>query len=147
VPAADWAPLADAGGPWLALPATPEAAGLARRFLLGALRRERDEVVDVVLLLASELVANAVVHGEEPIRLQLHRHGDVLRVEVRDGGLPFVAPAAGAWSGTDESGRGLLLLHALARSWGNQSNSDATTGKTMWFELPCREPALAATTP
>jgi anti-sigma regulatory factor (Ser/Thr protein kinase) len=134
----------DDPAPWVGLPATPAAAGLARRFLARALSLERPDVVDVIVLLTSELVANAVVHGREPIRLQLHRQAGTVRIEVHDGGLPFTAPAAGTWSVTDESGRGLRLLDALASSWGSHSNGPALAGKTLWFELAGDDHGAAA---
>lgn len=124
---------------WVALPASPAAAGLARRFLASSLQTEGPEVINVAALLTSELVSNAVRHGREPIRLQLHRRGSTLRIEVCDGGPPFAAPTTRAWSLTDESGRGLRLLDALTTSWGSDSNGPATAGKTLWFELSCDE--------
>lgn len=128
----------------MALPATPAAPGLARAFLVHSLVLELSDVVDVAVLLTSELVANAVLYGLEPIRLQLHRHGGLLRIEVQDGGLPFTPGTPGAWSMTDEGGRGLSLVDALASSWGCHSGGAALAGKTLWFELADDEPDLAA---
>lgn len=122
------------------LPATPAAAGVARRFLTGLLRAERPDVVDVAVLLTSELVGNAVLHGRAPIRLQLLRRAGRLRIEVGDDGPPFALPAAGSWSLTGEGGRGLMLLDALAGSWGSESSGAGLTGKTLWFELASGAP-------
>lgn len=128
---------------WVVLPSTPAAAGIARSFLAEALSLEPADVVDTVALLTSELVANAVLHGGDPIRLQLRRHAARLRVEVRDGGQPFAVPKGIEWSLTDEGGRGLLLVEALASSWGCEGNGPAHAGKTLWFELACESDAPA----
>lgn len=41
---------------------------------------------------------------------------------------------------TDESGRGLLMLDALATSWGSIPAQDPTQGKTLWFDLHYVQP-------
>jgi anti-sigma regulatory factor (Ser/Thr protein kinase) len=128
----------------VALPSTTAAAGIARSFLARALRLEPADVVDTAALLTTELVANAVLHGGDPVRLQLRRHAGRLRVEVLDGGQPFPVPTGTVWSLTHEGGRGLLLVQALASSWGCESNGPAPAGKTLWFELACDEPDAPA---
>jgi anti-sigma regulatory factor (Ser/Thr protein kinase) len=127
------------GANWLELPATPAAAGLARRFVRGCLCSAQfnvvdDDVVDVAVLLTSELVANAVLYGSPPIRLQLHRQPGTVRIEVHDEGLVFSPLPEATWSLTDEGGRGMPLLDALATSWGIHSSRDIA-GKTLCFEL------------
>ncbi|MFD7440569.1 ATP-binding protein [Streptomyces sp. NPDC059909] len=93
---------------------------------------------DDVLLCVSELATNALVHGVPPgrgFRLHLSLDG-VLRVEVHDSGdgevrvpalEPVCAPDADA-----ESGRGLLLVGALADKWGVGERSP---GKIVWCEF------------
>ncbi|OEJ40288.1 ATPase [Streptomyces agglomeratus] len=89
------------------------------------------ERVDDVLLCVSELATNALVHGVPPgrgYRLRLWLCGDVLRVEVHDSGsgLPRVREPDG------ESGRGLLLVAALADKWGV---GEREPGKIVWCEF------------
>ncbi|MGW0551424.1 ATP-binding protein [Streptomyces altiplanensis] len=90
------------------------------------------ERVDDVLLCVSELATNALVHGVPPgrgYRLCLWLYGGgILRVEVHDsgGGLPRVREPDG------ESGRGLLLVAALADTWGV---GEREPGKTVWCEF------------
>jgi anti-sigma regulatory factor (Ser/Thr protein kinase) len=106
------------------------------------------EASDTVELLVGELSANAAVHGRVPgrdfqVRLVLtpgpaHK---VLRIEVADTrgerrpdrSRPIKAPDAEA-----ESGRGLLLVEALATRWGVAPR--LPVGKTVWCEvaLPVR---------
>ncbi|NGO69829.1 ATP-binding protein [Streptomyces boncukensis] len=111
----------------------------ARAFVLRALVEWGvDARCGDVLLCVSELATNALVHGVPPgrgFRLHLLLHGDgVLRVEVHDSGdgevrAPLPAPGPDA-----ESGRGLLLVSALADKWGVGSRS---LGKIVWFECQC----------
>ncbi len=90
-----------------------------------------------VLLCVSELATNAVLHGVPPgrgFRLMtwLERDG-LLRVEVHDSGPGrpcAVRPAAG-----EESGRGLLLVEAVADRWGV---GERDPGKVVWCELALR---------
>ncbi|MGW8395513.1 ATP-binding protein [Streptomyces lydicus] len=87
------------------------------------------ELAEVATLLTSELVTNALVHAEGGAMVTA-RVGDRLRVEVRDcdGGRPEVqAPTT---DGT--SGRGLMLVRALADAWGIRTDG---FGKCVWFEL------------
>ncbi|MER6950207.1 ATP-binding protein [Nonomuraea sp. NPDC000554] len=90
-----------------------------------------DEPSDVVELLVSELVTNALCHAHEPYRLTLFASDGLLRCEVEDSDptLPHLCHAAD----DDEHGRGLALLDLLACCWGCERTRD---GKTVWFELP-----------
>ncbi|MEU3462084.1 ATP-binding protein [Streptomyces sp. NPDC006733] len=90
-------------------------------------------LVDIAELLTSELVTNALQHTGEGAVLTATLSGGPahrLRVEVHDhtARRPRLHPA-----GDDAtSGRGLLLVQALANSWGVRSQG---TGKVVWFEL------------
>ena len=76
-----------------------------------------------LLLVVSELVTNAVVHGAEPIR-----------VEVTDGAAG-VSPHGNPRPPTSaEAGRGLSVVTRLALAWGWRASPGA--GKTVWAELP-----------
>ena len=130
---------------WIPLPSTPGAPGLARRFLATALSAEDQEVADVAALLTSELVTNAVLHGQGPVRLQVRRGAATLRVEVSDGSTPFALRPPSEGDALDGDGLGLLLLNALATSWGSQYAGPTTAGKTLWFELARSQIDLTAT--
>ncbi|MEC4016987.1 ATP-binding protein [Streptomyces sp. H27-D2] len=88
-----------------------------------------------VLLCVSELATNALLHGVPPGRgfgVWVWLTGDgALRVEVHDSGdgYPCVPDAGEGW---DESGRGLLLVEALADKWGV---GEREPGKIVWCEF------------
>ncbi|MEU1277818.1 ATP-binding protein [Streptomyces sp. NPDC005805] len=89
-----------------------------------------------VLLCVSELATNALVHGVPPgrgylVRLLNEDAGRRLRVEVHDSGdgRPALAPPGGTRPEEDESGRRLLLVAALADTWGV---GERDPGKVVW---------------
>jgi anti-sigma regulatory factor (Ser/Thr protein kinase)/anti-anti-sigma regulatory factor len=120
----------------LRLAPTPTAPAAARAFVREVCRywqlaRPDATVMDRAVLLASELVTNAVAHARTEIRLRLELRGDRLHIAVRDGGpglLRLVAPDPQA-----EGGRGLWLIEQLARSWGVNRHPDG--GKIVWCVL------------
>ena len=114
----------------------------AREFTEQALRAWGfAERADDVVLCVSELATNALLHGVPPGRgflLSLRRDpsGGVLRVEVHDSGdgHPHLAGAA-APAGEEESGRGLVLVDALADKW---DVGERLPGKVVWCEFAVR---------
>jgi anti-sigma regulatory factor (Ser/Thr protein kinase) len=108
-----------------------DAPGRAR----GALRRMRGELpvetLDVLTLLTSELVTNAVRHARaNPIEIELSVRAHSIRVEVADQGPGFTSgrhPVAPDGHG----GFGLFLVDELATSWGVYDRG----GTRIWFEL------------
>ncbi|MFF2216457.1 ATP-binding protein [Streptomyces antibioticus] len=98
-----------------------------------------DQTLENVELLASEVIANAVVHSDAPCDVAVTRPDERLRIEVTDADacLPSVVEAGP----DDESGRGLLLVNALADDWGTRRE---VTGKTTWFEIAPESPAEGA---
>ncbi|WP_243639799.1 ATP-binding protein [Streptacidiphilus pinicola] len=119
------------------LPHHPEAAGIARRLTLAALRAWNvgEEAANQVVLAVSELVTNAVEHALPPVALHLaqpcgHR---LLRIEVTDGG-PARQP--GAWTSScepDEHGRGSMIVDFMAAAHGTRLTGSRTTH---WADLP-----------
>lgn len=113
------------------MPPTAHGVGTARRLVREFLARTLDrERLDVVTLLTSELVTNAVVHADTPYVVDVVVGTGWLRVAVRD---RCGAPAHRADRGeAAESGRGMQLVAALAGSWGSSCSGD---GKEVWFEV------------
>lgn len=116
------------------LSSTPRGARLARLLATEQLRAW-GLPLDPGRQIVAELAVNAATHGRVPgrdFRLTLYVVGDVLRVEVTDtrsGRLPQPqSPAPDA-----ESGRGLLLVEALADRWGVAEGRFPR--KTVWAEL------------
>jgi anti-sigma regulatory factor (Ser/Thr protein kinase) len=107
------------------------AASEARAFLRTALRTwALDGLGEITELLASELVTNALVHGEGPITLSVDAH-DAIRVEVTD--QSATEPVVLSATEVLEHGRGIFIVDRLATRWGCEPTD--TGGKTVWFEL------------
>jgi anti-sigma regulatory factor (Ser/Thr protein kinase) len=116
----------------LTLSPEPRSVAQARTRVLEALGPELDDrKVETVRLLISELVTNAVRHGDGGTPVKLHaRWNSCLRVEVMDHGHGFT-PAPRTGPVDEPGGYGLFLVGTLADRWGVDSN-DRTT---VWFEL------------
>lgn len=104
------------------------ARRLARQTLAGWGHADQ---VDVVELLVSELVGNAMKHAHGRIRLTLSVEDGLLRCEVEDSGCEL--PRMRETTLDDESGRGLQLVDMLSCCWGGDRTA---SGKVVWFELP-----------
>lgn len=114
------------------LPDDLRSVGAARRFVRDKLAEWRVAgPVDDALLVASELAANALTHARSSYRLRLSLSDRALRIEVADGGVGTPEPQP--LTETEEHGRGLHLVGALAASWGMEPAGD---GKRVWAELP-----------
>jgi anti-sigma regulatory factor (Ser/Thr protein kinase) len=104
------------------------AVAAARDFAAALVRQwgSRDVAFDVQLLV-SELVTNALRHGEAPIELRLRRAADDLLIEVHDAGRALPRPRdAGP---AEDTGRGLRLVAAISDRWGTRPDVD---GKSVW---------------
>lgn len=114
----------------VALPRDRQAPSIARRRVLSALRgRIADADLASVMLIVSELVTNAVVHGEGAIALRLGQTGRRVVGEVVDEGVGFEHELRE--HGTDDlNGRGLMLVASLVDRWGVH---EGTTH--VWFEF------------
>ncbi|MFJ8932008.1 SpoIIE family protein phosphatase [Streptomyces sp. NPDC102364] len=110
-----------------------EAAPRARAFASGVLTSWRfaDELHDLGVLAASELVANSLQHGTPPMRLRLRRTDRRLIIEVTDGDdhLPRRRRAEPA----DEAGRGIAIVATIASNWGSRRTPGG--GKAVWCEF------------
>jgi anti-sigma regulatory factor (Ser/Thr protein kinase) len=89
--------------------------------------------LDDLVLAASELVTNAVVHGEGPIAVSVWTGPGLVRVEVCDNGVALPESVSHSWH-EGETGRGLLIVDVVASRWG-VSPKRPGPGKAVWFEL------------
>lgn len=117
------------------LPRTIEAPREARDVAAQLCRQRRlpASLRPDLLLLVSEVVTNAVTHGDrtrgEPFLLTAVVSEDSVRVMLADSGHGFTAAEAG-----DADAYGLYLLDRIASHWGVEaSGGDGAT--TVWFEL------------
>ncbi|WP_037901190.1 ATP-binding protein [Streptomyces sp. NRRL S-350] len=88
-------------------------------------------------LLVSELVTNAVQHARVPRDRLIHVHfhlapDGALRIEVHD--ADSEKPTLRDVPVSAETGRGLLLVRELARSWGC-SPREGGVGKSVWCRI------------
>jgi anti-sigma regulatory factor (Ser/Thr protein kinase) len=118
------------------LAAEPSSGAAARRFVqrtLAGMRADPDRV-DTLVLLCSELVTNAVLHAAAPSELRLRVRAGRVRLEVHDPSPAVPVPRAQDLGATN--GRGMVLVDALADSWGVEVGDGLPDqGKTVWVEM------------
>jgi DNA-binding NarL/FixJ family response regulator len=123
----------------LDLPNELSSVSVARRFVRDKLTEwGLEEPLDDAQLVVSELAANALTHADSSYRVRITTSGAALRIEVEDGGAGTPEPQP--LTDTEEHGRGLHLVGALAASWGMDAGE--TGGKRVWAELPISAEAV-----
>jgi anti-sigma regulatory factor (Ser/Thr protein kinase) len=110
---------------------TPDASSLreGRRFVAETLQdwKVDEALIEPVLLVANELVANAIVHAQSAPVLSLAEAGPDLMLRVADTSPREPVPRTA--TPTESGGRGLIMVQALADRWGFDAHS---TGKVVW---------------
>jgi anti-sigma regulatory factor (Ser/Thr protein kinase) len=93
-------------------------------------RAVEDTVRDDTQLVVSELVTNALMHGDGPLVLRASITGAAVQVSVTDSGddLPEVLPL----DPTRIGGLGLIVVDRVASDWGV---APFPGGKTVWAAL------------
>jgi anti-sigma regulatory factor (Ser/Thr protein kinase) len=123
----------------LAVVPEPASAALVRHSIAADLlgRRVAQDCVDDVVLVASELVSNAVVHApasaDAALDVTWEVQPDSVVVGVLDSSPDL--PRGRATNATDGRGRGLFIVAALARDWGVRRTRQ---GKQVWASIPLR---------
>ncbi|MFE5186847.1 ATP-binding protein [Streptomyces sp. NPDC056628] len=122
---------------------TPRGARRARRLAVRWMEERgwppASDASCAVALVVAELAANAVLHGRVPgracaLRLALDAAAHRVRIEVADAAVGMRPPASAPPSCPEgESGRGLVLVEALAVRWGWAPRRPV--GKTVWAEV------------
>jgi anti-sigma regulatory factor (Ser/Thr protein kinase) len=118
----------------LDLTTDPRSIRLARGFLASVTRSLDlpDDTVSVAELALSEIVTNAVVHGEPPIRLHVDATASHLSISVTDAGP--ARPRSDETRLETTGGRGLAIVAAVAGAWGCDPDPDGP-GKRIWFTV------------
>ncbi len=117
-------------GEW-SLPHDTTAPGIARGLVAAALD-EWPDPADVVLI-ASELVTNAVQHGSQPITLSLRLAPGLVRVSVMNAhGESAKRPRIVAAGANEPDGRGLAIVAALSTDWAWEPDGDNVI---VWAEI------------
>ena len=113
----------------------PTSVGAARRFVRDVLmsRQVPAPVVDTVELLTSEVVTNAIIHGQSGPHLAVTVDECIVRVAVLD--LSPAVPVRRLVHPDDLSGRGVIIVEEMASAWGVERERDGS--KRVWFEVAC----------
>lgn len=116
------------------LDAKPSTVQFARSWAANACHEiDRGDLVDSVQLGVSELVTNALLHGEPPYGIRLRGTRLHPRVEVTDSSQD--PPAIPAFTDPEDMfntfGRGLSIVAACSTAWGAVIED---SGKFVWFE-------------
>ncbi|MGI8681123.1 MAG: ATP-binding protein [Mycobacteriales bacterium] len=121
------------------LPPNDHSAARGRRFVRDVLVScALADLVDTAVLLASELITNAVLHGRSEVELAVEIAQGEVTVSAAD--LNSRMPVM---QSTDEfalDGRGLAIINLMASQWGVTATED---GKVVWFRLDLPEPEPA----
>lgn len=123
----------------LHLPAEAQTTARARQVVERACRDAGwpEDATSTAVLLTSELVTNALVHGRSDPLLTVRASAEELRVQVWDDNPR--APELLAEDDLALSGRGLQLVAGCAQAWGVEWPSDPhVVGKGVWFTLLAR---------
>lgn len=103
----------------------------ARRFVRDVLKRwNYTPVSDVVSLLTSELVTNAILHAGSQVDIVLCAEEGLIRVEVSDTSPRVPEPTTPGPE--SQTGRGLAVVASQASDWGARRTAH---GKIVWFEV------------
>ncbi|HWE54187.1 MAG TPA: SpoIIE family protein phosphatase [Acidimicrobiales bacterium] len=116
----------------VAVPPEPSVVGDVRHRIAAALAEwgVDPKQSESIVLVACELVTNAIVHGRPPIEFRARRTSDRVVLEVQDHAR--LLPHLRSPSADDEHGRGLQLVRALSKQWGIRPTG---TGKWVWCNI------------
>jgi anti-sigma regulatory factor (Ser/Thr protein kinase) len=127
------------------LAADPVSAGSARHHVAAAIEEwGLAEIEEDAALCTAELATNAILHSRTDFTIAVRQIPHGIRVDVQDDRpdlTPVVVPSALEPLDTGVTGRGLMLVAAIAERWGYFTTDIA---KTVWFELsdrPVEEPS------
>lgn len=115
----------------MGLPYSMESPARARRFVTNMLSHWGfGRLVPDAALVVTELSTNAILHGKGDFIVTLSCHPGAVRIDVEDSS--DTQPARATRGQGSINGRGLVLVDAIATSWGVKSIG---RGKVVWAEL------------
>lgn len=126
------------------LPHTPSSVAVARRRLCAELLASGvyEPIADDAAVIVSELFSNALRHARPlpsgQIRVAWTRQGDLIELEVSDGGAT-TQPRRARSTLSSLGGRGLGIVETLAREWGVRHDGSETT---VWATLGAYTPEV-----
>jgi anti-sigma regulatory factor (Ser/Thr protein kinase) len=88
---------------------------------------------EAVVLVASELITNTLLHTDSPPTVQLSATRSGIRLEIED--ESGTHPRQRTYAVDATTGRGMMLVDSMASRWGTEARS---TGKVVWCEFDCR---------
>lgn len=117
------------------VPSRVDSVPAARAFLTTLLKgwSVEESVIEDAALLTTELMANALEHGQGLLSMGVELDDGVLHVGVQDrtdNEQPKVLPL----DETSAGGRGMWIVNVMSRDWGTDAGNESG-GKTVWFEL------------
>ncbi|GAB2846309.1 hypothetical protein GCM10027176_57450 [Actinoallomurus bryophytorum] len=118
----------------ITLPGVERSVAVGRRFVRDTLGT-RHPALEKVALSVSELATNAIMHTPSGdgghLTIGIRATGHVIRAEVTNDGTMATKPRVRR-DAEAENGRGILIIEALAESWGVIEDSGTTT---VWVEF------------
>lgn len=109
----------------------PAEVRRARHWFRSCLRDWADDSLTVAESIFAEVAANAIQHGHGRVTVSVRRWPHAVHCDVRDASWRQPHRLAG-WHPDLEGGRGMVIVAALADSWGVHRSM---LGKNVWFEL------------
>lgn len=107
----------------------PRSVAAARRFVREHLDfHDLQTLEEDVILVASELATNAVVHAGTPFTVTITASADTVILSVKDDSS--AQPIRGDAEVGDSAGRGLAIVDVVSRDWGMVV--DLCVGKSVW---------------
>lgn len=123
--------------PVFSLGAGPSSVHEARRWAVEACSEiDRDDLSECAELGVSELIGNAILHGEPPVRMRVRGTPEHPRIEVSDASpQPPVLPDPSSHHPINDEplitfGRGLDIVARCSEAWGADIDDQ---GKVVWF--------------
>jgi anti-sigma regulatory factor (Ser/Thr protein kinase) len=118
---------------WMVLASESSSLAIARCFVSSMLELwDYEDPHEIVPLLTSEIVSNAVRHAAGSVGLELALlNGEALLVQARDESPD--RPVVRRYNPDRIGGHGLTIIETLARRWGVEQHEGF---KVVWFEAP-----------